>query len=67
MMGEFKVGPEHLNAVLDEAEVTGIRFKFTPRGALWLDTKLSAPETIDKLVNGMATLYVKLLAARRAV
>lgn len=65
MSYEFKTGPEHLNDILDEAEVTEMRFSKKRFGPLRLDTDLSAPETIDKLVNGMTILYVKLLEARR--
>jgi hypothetical protein len=61
----FKIGPDYLNEVLDEAEVTEIRFSKAPGGPLRLDTDLSAPETIDKLVSGMSLLYVKLMELRR--
>jgi hypothetical protein len=63
---QFKVGPDLLNEILDEAEVTEIRFSKKRFGPLRLNTDLSAPQTIDKLVNGMSILYVKLLEARRA-
>lgn len=62
---EFRMGPDLLNEILAEAEVTGMRFTKKRRGPLRLDTDLPTAEVIDKLVSGMSLLYAKLLEARR--
>jgi hypothetical protein len=64
---EFKIGPDFLNEVFDEARIKDIRMTKTPAGQLHLDTKLSGVETINRLISGLALLYSKLRDARAGV
>lgn len=62
---EFRIGPDYLNEVFDEAEIKGMRMTKTAAGQLYLDTELSGPEQLNRLISGLALLYSKLFAARR--
>lgn len=62
---EFRIGPDYLNEVFDEAEIENMRMTLTPMGQLHLDTELSGVETINRLISGLALLYSKLFIARR--
>lgn len=64
-MEEFKIGPDYLNEVFDEAGIEDMRMTKTLAGQLHLDTELSGVETINRLVSGLALLYGKLYTARR--
>ena len=66
MTDTFKIGPDYLNEVFDEAGIEDMRMTKTPEGQLHLDTELSGVETINRLISGLALLYSKLFAARRA-
>ena len=62
----FKVGPDYLNEVFREAEIEDMRMTLSPAGQLHLDTDLSAVESINRLISGLALLYSKLYTARSA-
>ena len=62
---EFKVGPDYLNEVFEEAGIEGMRMTLSPAGQLHLDTELSGVETINRLISGLVLLHSKLFVARR--
>ena len=49
-----------------EAEIEDMRMTLSPAGQLHLDTDLSAVESINRLISGLALLYSKLYTARSA-
>lgn len=61
---EFKVGPDYLNEVLREAEIEGMTLTKTQAGQLYLDTELSGPEQLNRMLTGLSVLYRKLVTAR---
>lgn len=62
---EFRIGPDYLNEVFEAAEIEDMKMTLTPDGQLYLDTELSGPEQLNRMVSGLALLYSKLLTARR--